>query len=731
MNKLTAEQKEKGIRYLKSGYKRQLMFRKSDGSFSAFPNRKSSIWLTSFIMKLFCASSKYIELDNEVIKNGLLYLFSKQDLNGYWSEINPVMHKQLIGGTTGRVPLTASVLTTLRTCSHLEQINLDINQELVNSIQRSENFLHFYKDDIIKSKNAFKIAILAHSLIESLSYRDISLELLTHLETLSTIDQDHNTVFWKDDYPVEAASLVLLSLANIENQKLSLSPKLFKNSATFKNGTTVVNTSAKSFNNQLGRLSDDKKFIDNSDKLLKKLNPQSIVNYLISQKTFTGGFDTTQNTILALNALSDHYRNQINSEQLSMNLNCDISTLKSRFKRNLQFNNENALVMKRLQLDVDQLDQLMDEELSFATRGNGIGFMSVKLKYNVILPEKLCKFDINVELKEWRYVDQKKKNHKRKNTNNILDGDKSGLEAEEEEQDEFELENSDSLNANEFEKMFDKDLLKELDNDFNIVKRTRRSLNKTRLVIRPRTGKQEKVIVDNKEADEKLNKKFEKEFERLKEKDDMIEDAILDRLEDYYESKEDESKFKYEIKERTRAKRSSIFTRFIGRRKSDTSGSKRNQMKQKSTASSSSISDENIRIISDNDNHITTRTIVDDGSFAVYKLKICAQHIPNYDSDMTIIEIGLLTGFEIDRDDLQSKVYDPKVNQSHTFTQLSKVEVTGRTVILYLDSVPHGRPNCYTLKLYQTSQVANLQSGVVKVYDYYRKGKKIVLINKL
>ena len=291
MNKLNSEQKEKGINYLRSGYKRQLMFRKNEGSFSAFPNRRPSIWLTSFIMKLFCLSSKYIEIDHQVIKSGLSYLFKKQDTNGFWNELNPVMHKQLHGGTSGRLPLTASVLSTLRTCSQIEQINLDINQDLVSSIQDAENFLNYYKDDIMQTKNAFKIALLANSLIDSLSYREKSIELLTNLADLAEKYEDSNKVFWKDDYPIEVAALVLLSLAKIENQKLSLSPKLFD--PPLKNGSL-----AKSVNNQLGRLLEDKKFIDKSDKLLKKLNSQSIVNYLNSQKNIYWWFrfNTRYNT---------------------------------------------------------------------------------------------------------------------------------------------------------------------------------------------------------------------------------------------------------------------------------------------------------------------------------------------------------------------------------------------------------------------------------------------------
>ena len=404
-----------------------------------------------------------------------------------------------------------------------------------------------------------------------------------------------------------------------------------------------------------------------------------------------------------------------------MNLNCDISTLKSRFKRNLQFNNENALVMKRLQLDVNQLDQLMDEELSFTTKGNGLGFMSVKLKYNVILPEKLCKFDLNIELKEWR-VDGKNKSQNKKSTNNVMEDSKSKANDLD---DAF----ADDASADErqemddFEATFGKDLLNELEGGLNRAKRTRRSSiskNSTRIA---KEDKKCDVTVNN---DKKLHFSFKGKFEKLKQKDDEQEEIILSKLDHHFELEEDNRMFKYEIDNRQRRSKRSIkesLNRFMNRRKTD-SVPKR-PLKQKGKSNLNSISDENIRIISDYNKMVTAESYVDDGSFAVYKLKICAQHIPNYDSDMTIIEIGLLTGFEVDKNDLQSKVYDPKANQTHTFTQLSKVEFTDRTVVLYLDAVPHGRPDCYNLKLYQTSQVANLQSGILKVYDYYKKGKVI------
>lgn len=285
----------------------------------------------------------------------------------------------------------------------------------------------------------------------------------------------------------------------------------------------------------------------------------------------------------------------------------------------------------------------------------------------------------------------------------------------------------DQSDGDDLEKLFGKDLMDELEGDVTTVGRTRRSLppetSKDERDEIKRKTKRETKKKDEKKLDKKFEKDFEKDFENLKAKDDEQEEVVLLKLEHHFETEEDNKMFKYEIDQKRREKRSlrSSLTRFVSgsKRKSDVSS-----RKAASGKAASSIAEENIRIISDSDNLVTPRNMLDDGSFATYRLKVCVQHIPNYDSEMTIIEVGLLTGFEVDKENLQQLVFDSKkVNQTNLKTQFSKVEFTARTVIMYLDSVPHGRPDCYTLKLYQTSQVANLQSGIVKVYDYYKKGE--------
>lgn len=329
---------------------------------------------------------------------------------------------------------------------------------------------------------------------------------------------------------------------------------------------------------------------------------------------------------------------------------------------------------------------------------------------------------MNVELKEWRYTSNKGSSSNKRGSHNLLEGKHNAPDLEAEFEDALNNE-EDRSESDELEKLFGKDLMDELEGEVTTVRRQRRSVP-LEMSKEPKNEIKRKAKRETTKRDEKkLNQKFEKDFEKLKVKDDEQEEVVLMKLDHHFELEEDNKMFKYEIDQKRREKRSlrSSLTRFVSgnKRKSDVSSRKAVAGK-----AASSIAEENIRIISDSDNLVTPKNLVDDGSFATYRLKVCVQHIPNFDSEMTIIEVGLLTGFEVDKENLQQLVFDSKkVNQTNLKTQFSKVEFTARTVIMYLDSVPHGRPDCYTLKLYQTSQVANLQSGIVKVYDYYKKGE--------
>lgn len=104
-----------------SAYNRQLGFRKPNGSFSAFRNRGSSVWLTAFVAKVFCRASPFFtdsETFREASADAVDWLLTKQGREGSFEETKPILHKSLLGGVKGRKALTAFVTLALDECRH-------------------------------------------------------------------------------------------------------------------------------------------------------------------------------------------------------------------------------------------------------------------------------------------------------------------------------------------------------------------------------------------------------------------------------------------------------------------------------------------------------------------------------------------------------------------------------------------------------------------------------------
>lgn len=101
--------KEKTIKFLLSGYQRQLTYRHNDGSFSAFgkSDNKGSTWLTAFVAKSFKQAEVYIDIDNQIIDDALKFLSDKQAADGSFPEYGYVLSKAMQGEASKGVTLTA------------------------------------------------------------------------------------------------------------------------------------------------------------------------------------------------------------------------------------------------------------------------------------------------------------------------------------------------------------------------------------------------------------------------------------------------------------------------------------------------------------------------------------------------------------------------------------------------------------------------------------------------
>ncbi|GFO27558.1 alpha-2-macroglobulin-like protein, partial [Plakobranchus ocellatus] len=82
------------------GYQEALSFRHKDGSFSAFGDKdpKGSVWLTSFLVKSFARAQKYISIDEHVIRRSVDFLVRSQLESGCFQETGKVFSSYMMGG---------------------------------------------------------------------------------------------------------------------------------------------------------------------------------------------------------------------------------------------------------------------------------------------------------------------------------------------------------------------------------------------------------------------------------------------------------------------------------------------------------------------------------------------------------------------------------------------------------------------------------------------------------
>ncbi|XP_058497124.1 complement C3-like [Solea solea] len=103
---------------------------------------------------------------------------------------------------------------------------------------------------------------------------------------------------------------------------------------------------------------------------------------------------------------------------------------------------------------------------------------------------------------------------------------------------------------------------------------------------------------------------------------------------------------------------------------------------------------------------------------AIYKLRIDVLYKDkDHDATMSILDIGLLTGFTVNTNDLDllAKGRARTIAKYEMDTVLSE----RGSLIFYLDKVSHTRSEKITFRIHQTLKVGVMQPAAVSVYEYY------------
>nr|XP_045016056.1 CD109 antigen isoform X3 [Jaculus jaculus] len=249
---LTDSLKEKALSFMRQGYQRELLYQRDDGSFSAFGNEdpSGSTWLSAFVLRCFLEADPYIDIDQNVLHRTYTWIREHQKSNGEFWEPGRVIHSELQGGNTSPVTLTAYIVTSLLGYRKY-QANIDV--------QDSVKFLESEFNREISDNYTLSLITYALSSVGSPKAED-ALHMLTQ-----RAEQEGGLQFWVSSVPMLSESWQPCSL-DIEVAAYALLSHLLQHKVS--EGIPVM-------------------------------------RWLSRQRNSLGGFASTQDTIVALKALSE------------------------------------------------------------------------------------------------------------------------------------------------------------------------------------------------------------------------------------------------------------------------------------------------------------------------------------------------------------------------------------------------------------------------------------------
>ena len=133
------------------GYQREMIYRRGDGSFSAFgdSDQEGSLWLTAFVLKTFAEAEDLIYVDRSVLDDAAAWIASHQKGDGGFENVGFLHHQELLGGVRGRDALTAYVAVAL------------MEADAADLAQRAVGYLESQLDGM---EDAYTTAITAYAL---------------------------------------------------------------------------------------------------------------------------------------------------------------------------------------------------------------------------------------------------------------------------------------------------------------------------------------------------------------------------------------------------------------------------------------------------------------------------------------------------------------------------------------------------------------------------------------
>uniref|UniRef100_A0A8C3TI91 Alpha-macroglobulin-like TED domain-containing protein n=1 Tax=Chelydra serpentina TaxID=8475 RepID=A0A8C3TI91_CHESE len=313
---LTPEIRERATGFLRSGYQRQLLYKHSHGAYSAFGkrDREGNTWLTAFVVKSFGQAKKSIFIDDKNIQDALKWLELHQLPSGCFANKGRLFHSSMkVNSSQARqesweTAHTGADAVTAKDCGGQgESWEISPGIPLTSPIG-NRAALRCLIHAVHSVTNIYTEAVLAYAFALAGDY-EVTQELLYKLDeqAIKSGGQIHwspkpsspaSTDFWPRTQSVDVELTAYVLLAYLSKPRMNAGDMA---------------------------------------------NAAGIVAWLARQQNARGGFASTQDTVVALQALAKYAAQTFRTlEQVTV-------TVKSKgsFERKFQVTHKNRLLLQQ------------------------------------------------------------------------------------------------------------------------------------------------------------------------------------------------------------------------------------------------------------------------------------------------------------------------------------------------------------------------------------------------
>ncbi|XP_042651121.1 alpha-2-macroglobulin-like isoform X2 [Tyto alba] len=344
---LSEEVKSKAIGYLVSGYQRQLKYKHWDGSYSTFGPHYGQVgntWLTAFVLKSFAQARPHIFIDEKHVQDALVWLTQKQKESGCFHSSGTLLNNAMKGGVNDEITLTAYTIIAL----------LEISLPVTHAVVRNALFcLETAADE--KENHVYTKALMAYAF--ALAGKEEKRKALLGSLEKEAVKKD-GSVHWQRPgkqpevdlpyYRYRAPSAEVEMTAYVLLAHLTTQPAPSQEELSF---------------------------------------ASLIAKWISGQQNPSGGFSSTQDTVVALQALSLYgavtYAKSGAASKVTLRSGGD-------FQQDFQVDPTNRLLLQRVPLPQ------VPGEYSTEVSGEGCVYLQTSLRYNVQPTQEDAPFKLHV-----------------------------------------------------------------------------------------------------------------------------------------------------------------------------------------------------------------------------------------------------------------------------------------------------------------------------------------------